>query len=107
MFHERNAQEAHGLIQGLNLYAPRLLAYELANVARTKSLRDPEKTAGIEASLADALAMDIRWHEVDHVAVLRLSLETGLTTYDASYLYLARSLGLPLVTFDERLLAAL
>ena len=31
------------------------------------------------------------------------TLETGLTTYDASYLYLARTPGIPLVTFDERL----
>jgi len=29
----------------------------------------------------------------------------GLTTYDASYLYLVRSLGVPLLTFDERLAA--
>ena len=33
------------------------------------------------------------------------TLETGLTTYDASYLYLARSLGVPLLTFDGRLAA--
>ena len=30
-------------------------------------------------------------------------METGLTTYDARYLYLARVLDLPLVTFDRRL----
>jgi len=48
-----------------------------------------------------ALALDIHWVEVDHVAVF------GLTTYDANYLYLARSLGLPLATFDERLREAM
>ena len=50
-----------------------------------------------------ALALDIHWVEVDHVAVFRLAMAAGLTTYDANYLYLARSLGLPLATFDERL----
>ncbi len=106
VFRERNAQDAHGLIQGQDLHAPRLLAYELANIARTKSLRDPQKAADIEASLADAMAMDIHWHEVDHVAVLRLAMATGLSTYDASYLWLARTLAVPLVTFDERLRTA-
>ncbi len=40
-------------------------------------------------------------------AILLLALQTGLTTYDAAYLYLARSLGIPLVTFDEQLQTAL
>ena len=58
-------------------------------------------------SLESALSMDIRWREVDHLAVLELALGTGLTTYDASYLYLARTLGLPLVTFEQQLQAAI
>lgn len=49
----------------------------------------------------------MNWVVVDHVVVLRLALDTGLTTYDASYLYVARTLGLPLVTFDGRLRRAL
>jgi predicted nucleic acid-binding protein len=51
------------------------------------------------------LSLDLRRVEVDQEATLRLALETGLTTYDVSYLVLARSLGAPLVTFDERLRA--
>jgi predicted nucleic acid-binding protein len=53
-----------------------------------------------------ALSMNIHWVEVDHSVVLRAALETGLTAYDASYLYVARVMSLPLVTFDERLRAA-
>ena len=40
---------------------------------------------------------------MDHLVAVELSLDTGLTTYDATYLYLARAMGVPLVTFDERL----
>jgi len=40
---------------------------------------------------------------VEHPEVLRLALDTGLTTRDASYLYLSRALKIPLITFDEKL----
>lgn len=39
-------------------------------------------------------------------AVLTLAVATGLTPYDASYLWLARRLGLPLVTLDQTLARA-
>lgn len=35
-----------------------------------------------------------------HKAVLDVALDTGLPVYDAAYLWLARSLRLPLATFD-------
>ncbi len=53
-------------------------------------------------ALDEALASDMVWVEVDFPEVLALALETGLTTYDASYLYLSRFLGADLVTFDEQ-----
>ena len=53
-----------------------------------------------------ALALPIRWCDVDHMAVLHLAMGNDLTTYDASYLYLARELGARLVTFDGRLARA-
>ena len=47
--------------------------------------------------------MDIHWIGVDHRGVMELALATGLTTYDATYLYLARALDISLATFDQRL----
>jgi predicted nucleic acid-binding protein len=44
--------------------------------------------------------------DVDHKAVVDLALQTGLTTYDASYLWLAKDLGVVLVTLDRQLAAA-
>ena len=106
IFEEPRAEEADALIRGTELYAPRLLAYELTSIARKKTLLYPEKRDAIAQALDVALAMDIQWVDVAHGAVLRLALEKGVTTYDATYLHVARSLGVPLVTFDQRLHAA-
>ena len=42
---------------------------------------------------------------VDSIAVLDLAERTGLTAYDASYLWLARELEAELVTLDRKLAA--
>ena len=102
-FDEPESDRALSLLQGADLYEPPLLHYELASVARKKMLRDPAQTVYYAHGLDNALAMMVHWVVLDQVAVVRLALETGLTTYDASYLYVARTIGAPLVTFDERL----
>ena len=102
-FQESRAEEGRSLITGRQLYEPTLLAYELANVARKKVATDPVRTEALLDALNTVLSTNIQWMDVDHVRVLRLALETGLTTYDASYLYLARLLDAPLVTFDRQL----
>ena len=104
-FQEPRFAEAVALLQGAELYAPTLLAYELASIARKKVLLNPPSAQELVVNLEDALAMDIRWIEVNHRGVVELALATGLNICDASYLYLARTLGLPLVTFDARLQA--
>ena len=43
---------------------------------------------------------------VDHDGTLELAATTGLTAYDASYLWLARQLGAELVTLDKQLAKA-
>ena len=107
VFEEPRAGEAELLLKETDLFAPTLLAYELTNVAQKKARKDLNQADAIEQALLVALRLAIRWIEVSHVAVLRLALDTGLTTYDASYLHLARSLDIPLVTFDARLRAVL
>ncbi len=102
-FREPRASEALMLIRETDLHAPLLLAYELTSIARKKTIAYPEKAALIEEALRTALALPIHWSDVDHVAVMRLALDTNLTTYDACYLYVARKTGIALVTFDESL----
>lgn len=103
LFGEPRAEEALALLRDGELYAPTLLAYELTSIAHRKVLRYPEQRAELIEALRIGLSLEIHWVEVDHLAALELALEVGLTTYDASYLSLARALGVPLATFDEQL----
>jgi predicted nucleic acid-binding protein len=103
IFEEPRADEADALVRGFDLQAPTLIAYELLHIAQKKCLQYPAQKEALKEALITALAMGIRWHEVDHASVLDLALETGLSTYDASYLYLAQALRAPLATFDQQL----
>lgn len=102
-FGEPNGHVASELISGVRLFAPTLLHYELCNVAWKKATRNPGNLGPITQGLEDALIMDVALIAPDHAETLRLSLQTGLTTYDASYLYVSLLLDAPLVTFDNRL----
>jgi len=103
-FGEPRAEEALGLLEGKKLFAPELLKYEITHVAVKKALLSEAKTTPlILEALVAALSLDICWVDVDCDAVARLALQTGVTAYDASYLYISRLLGLALVTFDEKL----
>lgn len=103
VFGEPRAEEAMRLLRGSSLYEPVLLSFELMSVARRKILRHPDQAETIKRAFSMALALDIHWVETDFEAALRLALDTGLTTYDATYLSLARQIKVPLVTFDEQL----
>ena len=85
--------------------APRLLAYELTNTALTKIRRHPDEADAIRSGLVGALSDDmaIYWSDVPHDEVLALAEQSGLTAYDAAYLWLARHLDAELITLDTRL----
>lgn len=103
IFSEPRAAEAGDLIGAEQLHEPALLASELASVCRKKIQQHEDLRDQILTSLEIGLSMDIEWVEVDHIAVVETALATGLTTYDATYLWLARTLQLQLLTFDEQL----
>ncbi len=102
-FGEPRADEAARLLSGAEICAPDLLPYELASVALKKIRRYPALAREIAAALEAVLSLEISLMSVAASDALALALETNLSVYDAAYLYLARSLGRPLVTFDERL----
>lgn len=90
-------------LSGATLTAPALLSFELANIAVKKLRRHPEQREALLAAhaLSDRLSIDVI--SVDFAAVIALAETTGLTAYDASYLWLARQLGAELITLDTAL----
>ena len=85
------------------LAAPALIWFELASIALKKLKAYPAERIHILRALTLARSMAIRTAEVDHCAIIALSERTALTTYDASYLWLAQELGGELVTLDKKL----
>lgn len=106
LFAEPEAAVIAERLTGVRLAAPSLLHYELANVCLTKIRRQPSQCEALRASFHLAQRMNVEIVAIDHRAVLDLAEATGLTAYDASYLWLARSLGGELVTLDRKLAAA-
>lgn len=89
--------------EGEDLGAPRLLPFELTNIAWKKIRQRPDAAATITEHLRDALALPVTLHDVDCEAILQLAVKQKVTAYDASYLWLARHLGVSLVTLDRSL----
>jgi predicted nucleic acid-binding protein len=89
-----------------DLVAPTLLWHEMANVCLTKMRIHPSERERLLAALHMAARLDLHVVDVDHAAAIELAEATGLTAYDAAYLWLARHLGAPLVTLDRKLAAA-
>ena len=89
--------------EGETLIAPHLLDYELANVMRTRILRNPNDEVAARALGYVLPQLDIHRVSVPPAEILELSLRTGLTPYDAAYLWLAVHRDAELVTLDRRL----
>jgi predicted nucleic acid-binding protein len=108
VFQEPEGDAIRLRLDGAEVFAPELLRFELANTAWKKVRRQPADAAKILTALS--LALDDRfgliWQDVDAGDVVLLAHATGTTAYDASYLWLAASLGAELVTLDERLARA-
>ena len=104
-FNEPGADEVVRRLEGAFVAAPALLKFELANVAWKKIRRQPEQARAILLALAEAFGPQagIAWVEVDTADVTRLALDTGLTAYDAAYVWLAGMLGADLVTLDVKI----
>ena len=105
IFEEDGASDGRARLQGASICAPELLKLELANTAVKKARRHPEKAPEIFARLDGfrELRHGIQWHDVQPVDVAILASLTGLSAYDASYLWLAGWLEADLVTLDKRL----
>jgi predicted nucleic acid-binding protein len=92
-------------IDGHRLHAPTLIVFELMNVAWKRAKKQPAATALFLDALEVLEGLGLRFRGIDQGEVVRLGLATNLTAYDAAYLWLARALGMPLVTRDRKLAA--
>ena len=108
VFQEREGDAVRLRLEGAAVFAPELLRFELANTAWKKIKRQPDDAAKILTALSHALddRFGLIWQDVDAGDVVLLATATGTTAYDASYLWLAASLGADLVTLDDRLAKA-
>ncbi len=103
LFGESKAEEVSRRLGAAGLVAPRLLRYELASVCRKKIERQPSRKNELLRALALLDEMGVREVDVVPEEVVVLASRSRLTTYDASYLWLAKALGAELITLDERL----
>jgi predicted nucleic acid-binding protein len=102
-FAEPGADAVIDEIDGYRLHAPALVVFELMNVAWKRARKQPVATALFLEALELLDGLGLRFRGIDQEEVVKLGLATGLTAYDASYLWLARALRMPLVTLDQKL----
>ncbi len=106
LFGEPEAEVVAARLGDARLVAPPLLGFELTNVCLQKTRRHPEQRASLMAAFRLRNRLAVEEIAVDHDRVLELAMATGLTGYDASYLWLTRQLGAELVTLDRQLAEA-
>jgi len=102
-FAEPSADAVIEQIDGHRLHAPTLVVFELMNVAWKRSKKQPAATALFLEALEVLEGLGLRFRGIDQAQIVRLGLDTGLTAYDATYLWLSRALRMPLVTLDKKL----
>ena len=85
------------------VFAPTLLRYELASVCLKKGMADPHNRQGLLAALRLFPRLRIREVQVPSDALVEAAAASGLTAYDAAYLWLSRELEGELVSLDDRL----
>ena len=106
MFGEPEGATLSAHLEGQTLLAPTLIDVELSNLALKKARKRPEQLPQIFLSLQAALALPVSRIGVPGAEAFALAAETGLTAYDASYLWLARARDAELVTLDAALARA-
>jgi len=88
------------------LLAPTLIDYELTNLTLKKARLQPEMVPQLLLALREALSLPISRIQAPGTDVFVLATTTGLTAYDASYLWIAQTRDVELVTLDRRLARA-
>ncbi len=94
-------------LTGMILVAPAILDFEMGNITLKKCRRHPELRDGMLRGFSALATLPVELHPVDRAETMDLATQAGLSFYDASYLWLARSLGVELITLDRKLQVAM
>ena len=103
---EDGSELARGLVaSGADLYAPRLMASEVASALWRKAQRGDIEPGQVGALAALASDMPLYWHEDESLVAdaARLALSLGHPVYASLYLALAHHLAATMVTADLRI----
>ncbi len=103
LFGESRGREVEQRLRGAVMLAPTLLPYELGNTCLKKIAQDPDRRPQLREALSYYSRLQIDEVEIPPWEVVPLAEAAKLSFYDASYLWLSRSLGVPLVTLDRKL----
>jgi predicted nucleic acid-binding protein len=106
LFGEPDGAAVADRLGGAHLLAPALLPFEVANTCIKKMRRHPDQRDALIAAFRKLDRMEIGMVEIDQEEAIVLAERSGLTAYDASYLWLARETRSELVTLDGSLKAA-
>jgi len=106
LFGEPDGPAVADRLRHMDLIAPTLLAFEIASICLKKMRRYPDQRDRLLVAFETFETMEIGVVEVDHAETVMLAEQSGLSSYDACYLWLARRTGAELVTLDRQLEAA-
>lgn len=102
---ERNVEEMFSKFEEnkVSFISPNLLIYETMNGLRSAVIQKRQSPKAAQLLLDSFLDMGISFMQVDEKEVLSLALDKSITVYDASYLWLAKSQNIELLTLDVKL----
>ena len=103
LFGEPEAPVISAALEGKDMIAPSLITFEITNICLKKLRKYPEHQAAIRSAYLLFFRMGIKKVEINGPEVLTLAERTGLTAYDATYLWTAQELRIDLVTLDRAL----
>lgn len=106
LFNEPEADVVAEALLGAAIYAPSIIEFEIANICWKKCRRHPDQAEGLQSALGKLARFDVQILPVDLQQVVDIALRFGLTAYDASYLFVAGTFDLEIVTLDATLAAA-
>ena len=106
VFAEPDGQRIAAQMENHDLLAPFLLPFELANVCLMKIRRHPAQKTLLLAGYEMVSRLPLTFMAVNMTEVLDLAQDKALTAYDASFLWLAKTLDVELMTLDKTLAKA-